>query len=92
MNEAKARGGRARAAALSPERRATIARQAALKRWSNPMRKGQESETLSPADKLTVFELVKRGFQHKRVAALFDVNQGRITEAVVEIEKILSGK
>jgi len=56
------------------------------------MRKGQESETLSPADKLTVFELVKRGFQHKRVAALFDVNQGRITEAVVEIEKILSGK
>jgi hypothetical protein len=35
----KARGGHARAAALSPERRADIARNAALARWGKPMLK-----------------------------------------------------
>lgn len=89
MNEGKAKGGHARAAKLAPERRKEIARDAARKRWSTPMRRGQESETLSAADKLTVYELVTRGFHHKRVAALFDVNQGRIPEAVAEVEKFL---
>lgn len=88
----KAKGGYARAAALSPQRRTEISRQAAVARWSKPMRAGQESETLEAPDKLLIYELVKRaGFQHKRVAALFDVNQGRIAEAVAEVEKFLKG-
>ena len=91
-DEGKAKGGFARAAALSPQRRQEIARKAAIIRWSRPMREGQQSEPLSRADKLLIYDLVSRDFQHKRIAALFDVNQGRITEAVQEVEAFLKGE
>lgn len=55
------------------------------------MREGQESVTLTRGDKVLIFTLVTQyKFQHKRVAALFDCNQGRIAEAIAEIEKGVS--
>ncbi len=40
----------------------------------------QRSKKLSPADAALIIHLIHLGFQHKRIAALFDVNQGRISE------------
>lgn len=42
----------------------------------------QKSDKLSPSDAAIVVLLASMGFQHKRIAALFDVNQGRIAEIV----------
>ncbi len=39
-----------------------------------------KSHTLTSNDKALALDLSKRGFPHKRIAALFDVNQGRIAE------------
>jgi hypothetical protein len=43
-------------------------------------RKGQESEPLSPADRIVVLGLLALGYQQKRIAALMDCNQGRVSE------------
>lgn len=40
----------------------------------------QKSDTLSAEDVAVVKTLLYMGFQQKRIAALFDVNQGRIAE------------
>ena len=40
----------------------------------------QNSDTLTKDDAKVIQYLLKRGFQTKRIAALFDVNQGRISE------------
>jgi len=39
-----------------------------------------KSYTLTTSDKALILDLTKRGFPHKRIAALFDVNQRRIAE------------
>jgi predicted XRE-type DNA-binding protein len=43
-------------------------------------RAGQESETLTQNDVAIIRTLKMLGFHNKRIAALFDVNQGRISE------------
>lgn len=40
----------------------------------------QNSDYLSEDDVAIVKLLLLQGFQHKRIASLFDVNQGRISE------------
>lgn len=45
-------------------------------------RNDQRSKTLSHHDKAIAVTLSQLGFHNKRIAALFDVNQGRITEAL----------
>lgn len=40
----------------------------------------QSSRALDSTDAAVVKLLMELGFQHKRIAALFDVNQGRIAE------------
>ena len=40
----------------------------------------QNSDTLRQEDVSVIKLLLHLGFQHKRIAALFDVNQGRISE------------
>lgn len=40
----------------------------------------QTSETLTADDAATIKLLLKLGHQHKRIAALYDCNQGRISE------------
>lgn len=40
----------------------------------------QASDTLSEKDVRVIKSLLKLGFQHKRIASLFDCNQGRIAE------------
>ena len=42
--------------------------------------RNQRSKSLTPADGALILHLIHLGFQHKRIAALFDVNQGRISE------------
>jgi hypothetical protein len=42
--------------------------------------KQMKSHALTTSDKALALDLTKRGFPHKRIAALFDVNQGRIAE------------
>ncbi|MET2828483.1 P63C domain-containing protein [Mesorhizobium shangrilense] len=49
-NEAKARGGFARAEALTPEERAESARKAALARWAKPIGEESAAEETIPAD------------------------------------------
>ena len=46
-----------------------------------------KSHTLTTSDKALVLDLTKRGFPHKRLAALFDVNQGRIAEVTKPFNK-----
>jgi DNA-directed RNA polymerase specialized sigma24 family protein len=46
-------------------------------RWES-----QASSALTTDDKQVIRMLADRGFQHKRIAALFDVNQGRIVDAL----------
>ena len=57
---------------------------------TNYVRKGQDSETLTEADAVIVRMLNGFGFHNKRIAALFDVNQGRISEVVNTENKTLS--
>lgn len=40
----------------------------------------QRSDKLTEKDAVVVKMLLRLGFQHKRIAALFDCNQGRISE------------
>jgi predicted XRE-type DNA-binding protein len=40
----------------------------------------QDSDTLTKKDAAIIRVLLSNGFQTKRIAALFDVNQGRISE------------
>jgi len=40
----------------------------------------QRSPKLDPVDEIIVCTLHLQGFQHKRIAALYDVNLGRVTE------------
>ncbi len=42
----------------------------------------QRSKKLTAGDAALILHLVHLGFQHKRIAGLFDVNQGRIAEIV----------
>ena len=42
----------------------------------------QRSKRLTAAVAALIVHLVHLGFQHKRVAGLFDVNQGRIAEVI----------
>jgi hypothetical protein len=47
----------------------------------------QISHSLTPADKVVIRYLLKKNFQQKRIAALFDVNQGRIAEVHKAMER-----
>jgi DNA-directed RNA polymerase specialized sigma24 family protein len=49
----------------------------AKRRWE-----GQKSEPLSFSDRSIVQLLAREGFHQKRIAALFDCNQGRIDDAL----------
>ena len=51
-DEARAKGGRARAEALSPSERVEIARNAALARWAKPVPQESETEDSSPEEVL----------------------------------------
>ena len=42
----------------------------------------QDSIKLTDADRAIIIHLAALGFQYKRIAALFDVNMGRIAETV----------
>ena len=44
------------------------------------VRRGQASEQLTTRDVAVIKSLLIEGYQHKRIAALMDCNQGRISE------------
>lgn len=47
----------------------------------------QASYSLQPHDVPIIIGLTRLGFHQKRIAALFDVNQGRIAEVVRDAKK-----
>ena len=51
--------------------------------------RAQESLPMGESDKAIAILLVSLGFQHKRIAALFDVNQGRIAEIVRGVSSVV---
>ena len=55
-------------------------------------RKGQASETLNDRDEIVVMGLLLMGFQQKRIAALFDCNQGRIAEISTKVNRAAARK
>ena len=50
----------------------------------------QASGPLNASDKAIVRHLSTAGFHHKRIAALFDVNQGRIRDALKDAKLTVS--
>lgn len=48
----------------------------------------QKSHTLEHADRSIIIYLLRLGFHEKRIAALFDVNQGRIAEVSREAKRM----
>ena len=51
---------------------------------SHSKRSGQVSQRLEPEDYPVVLWLVEMGFSQHRIASLFDVNQGRVSEVVTK--------
>ena len=59
---------------------------------SHSKRSGQVSQRLEPEDYPVVLWLVEMGFSQHRIASLFDVNQGRISEVVTKYSKAAEGE
>ena len=51
-----------------------------IRRQCDTRRKAQKSDTITEGDALVVKMLLPMGFHHKRIAALFDWNIGRVSE------------
>lgn len=51
---------------------------------STDRHKEQASSKLSDEDRAIIIWLASLGFQYKRIAALFDINMGRVAEVVVK--------